>query len=73
MAAPPKSLLTVRRSRTDIQTEKRCEICDLTPDFDKDNFVIPKWRTVQLHIEEVILISLAVYFGIRIFKSKSKL
>ena len=69
LAAPPKSILKVRMSKTDIQTDKKCEICDLTSDFDKESYVLPKWRTAQLHIEEIVLISFAVYFGFKYFKS----
>ena len=68
MCTPPKPLLRVRFSKTDIQSSSKCEICDLTPDFDKENYVLPKWRTVQLHIEELILASIAIYMGLRLLK-----
>ena len=72
LAAPPKSLLRVRMSRTDIQSGKKCEICDLSTDFDKDSYVLPKWRTAQLHIEEIVLIGFALYFGLRFVRNKFK-
>lgn len=71
LCSPPKSLLRVRISRTDIQSERKCEICDLTADFDKDYYVLAKWRTAQLHIEEIVLLGLGVYFGLRFLRNLS--
>jgi len=69
LCAPPKSLIRIRPSKTDIHLDKKCEICDVSSDFDKNSFILSKWRTVQLHIEEIILVCAGIYF---IYKLNSK-
>ena len=72
LCSPPKSILRIRLSKTDIQETKACEICDLPSDFEKNSYVLSKWRTAQLHIEEIVLISLGIYFILSSLKKISK-
>jgi len=63
VCTPPKALISVRYSQTDIQKYNSCEICDVKTDFQKDSTIIPLWRLRTYQFEELILILGIIFMG----------
>ena len=63
ICTPPKSLIHVRYSPTDIQKYNNCDICDIKTDFQKDSTLISLWRLRTYQFEEIVLILGLVFIG----------
>jgi hypothetical protein len=63
ICTPPKSLIRVRPSATDIQKYNTCDICDIKSDFQKDSAIISLWRLRTYQFEEIVLIIGLIFMG----------
>jgi GR25 family glycosyltransferase involved in LPS biosynthesis len=63
VCTPPKSLIRIRYSATDIQKYNTCEICDIKTDFKKDSAIIPLWRLRTYQFEEIVLVLGLIFIG----------
>jgi GR25 family glycosyltransferase involved in LPS biosynthesis len=63
VCTPPKSLIRVRYSPTDIQKYNTCDICDIKTDFQKDSAIISLWRLRTYQFEEIILVLGLIFIG----------
>lgn len=63
ICTPPKSLIPIRYSTTDIQKYNNCDICDVKTDFQKDSTIIPLWRLRTYQFEELVLILGIIFIG----------
>jgi GR25 family glycosyltransferase involved in LPS biosynthesis len=63
ICTPPKSLIRIRYSPTDIQKYNTCEICDIKTDFKKDSAIIPLWRLRTYQFEEIVLVLGLIFIG----------
>jgi len=56
ICTPPNVLIRVRPSRTDIQKYNDCDLCDIEPDYKKENELVTRSRLRTYQIEEIVLI-----------------
>lgn len=63
VCTPPRPLVRVRYSPTDIQKYNSCDICDVKSDFQKDSAIIPLWRLRTYQFEEIVLILGLIFMG----------
>jgi GR25 family glycosyltransferase involved in LPS biosynthesis len=61
LACSSNTLVFQRLSPTDIQKTSTCKICDLEPNFDKDQSIIPKWRLRSFQFEEILVVLASLY------------
>jgi GR25 family glycosyltransferase involved in LPS biosynthesis len=63
VCTPPKSLIRIRQSATDIQKYNSCDICDIKSDFQKESAIISLWRLRTYQFEELVLILGLIFVG----------
>lgn len=68
VCTPPKALIRVRYSPTDIQKMNTCDVCDVKTDFQKESSIIPLWRLRTYQFEELVLILGLIFMGAGVAK-----